>query len=173
MQPHWFVQVGIGAIVGLALPYTLKVGYYFFKLFKKTHLDGLWYNYHWSYKNKQPVIFESTWEIKRGILQSFAITACYSDSGLLYKGHIRIEGDQLMVVFGSTQHSEHPVYRFPYPIQSNCQMLHGLWLSFDHDKNIASGGAVVSRSRLTVSQAEEEIKRTLKSERHAILLRAK
>jgi hypothetical protein len=48
-----------------------------------------------------------------------------------------------------------------------------LWLSFDHDKKIASGGATLSRDELADDQVETVMKAGLKTEKNIILARVK
>lgn len=168
-EPHWLTVALISAIVGFLLPYVIKVIVFLFLRFRKNYLEGKWHHYHWTYLKNNPILIHSEWRIKKGILHRFIVQAKQIRTKLFYKGYIKIEGDGLFLVFHSNQHDEHPVYRFPYPISSNCDLIHGLWLSFDHDKKIASGGSLLSRNEIPEDKIVGLLKSKLKSEKNIIL----
>jgi len=172
-SPHWLIVALVSATIGFCIPYVLKIIYYLFLHLKKNYLEGIWYCYHWTYLNNQPILIKSDWTIKKGVLHRFIVEMKQRDTGLVYTGKIIIEGDHLLIMLDSEQYIEHPVFRFPYPIPSNCKLLYGLWLSFDHDKKIASGGATLSRDELANDQVETVMKSGLKTEKNIILVRVK
>lgn len=76
-----------------------------------------------------------------------------------YNGYLTLEGEDRIIFFGkSTTQNERVVFRFPNPLGSANDIVFGLWLSYDHDKYIASGGALLTKENLTNEQAEETLR---------------
>lgn len=127
---------------------------------KRIHfiLLGEWYGYHYSYKNGQTQMFKSTWNVKSGFFQPFKVEIVIEDI-LHYRGQIKFEGDDRIIVHGhATTQVEYPIYRFPNPLKTTGDILTGIWLSYDHDKHIAAGGAVLSRMELSEADVQKYLK---------------
>lgn len=165
------VSAFVGAVFGFILGPLLRAIY--FKVFHKPkpkHLINNWIEYHWTYKNDQPVFYKATWKIRRGLRYPFSIKVTLSD-GMVYKGHMKSEDDHLIVITDSKDHSETVIWRFPKRLPSNDSPLVGFWLSYDHDKIIATGGVVLLKNEIPEEEAKSILSRTIRDEKDIPLMR--
>jgi hypothetical protein len=124
-------------------------------------LLGSRHGYHLSHRKGVTVILESTWTITRGFLVPFRVHYRI-ETGLEYKGKFVFEGHDRIVFFGNAGDGrEHVVYRFPNPLISVGDSVTGVWLSYDNDKHIASGAALLATDKLSKAEAVEEFKRSI------------
>ena len=120
-------------------------------------LGDNWKGFHYSFKRGKPVLIESTWKITKGYMTPFKVI--WEQPELTYKGRLKLEGDDRIIVdVKAKTQNERVVFRFPNPLLSTRDIVWGLWLSYDHDKHIASGGALLTKEDLTREQAEKELK---------------
>jgi hypothetical protein len=155
-DPHWIIIAIASALAGWSLPYIGKIAYFLIRRFKKDHLEGEWFAYHWTYKKGKPVLSTSQWRIRKGVLHRFRVEYAHQD-GMAYRGYAKIERSQLIVKIHSTCNQETAQFRLTWPISSNANLLWGVWLSFDHDTKIASGAQLLSRIKLSKKDAIEAI----------------
>ena len=167
----WLAGPFVGAIIGLTLGPLWKALY--FKLLhrpKPKYLIDDWVEYHWTYKNDQPVFYTAQWKIRRGIRHPFRVNQVLSD-GMIYTGYIKTEDDNLIVMTESKDHSETITWRFPKRLPSNDKPLIGFWLSYDHDKIIATGGVILLKSKISEEQAKSILFQTIRDEAGIPLMR--
>jgi len=120
-------------------------------------LGDQWKGFHYSFKKGKPVLIESTWKITKGFLTPFKVKT--EQPELAYHGHLEPEGDDRVIIYVKAEtQNETMVFRFPNPLLSANDIVYGLWLSYDHDKHIASGGALLTKQDLTSEQVEKELK---------------
>lgn len=80
------------------------------------------------------------------------------DNTLKYKGYITFEGDDRVVFHGEgDSHTESLTYRFYNPLAKS-KVHTGIWLSFDHDRQIAAGASIFSRHDLSKDEVLERMK---------------
>ena len=149
----------VGAVMGFVLtPAIRAIWFKFFHRPKPKHLIGNWTAYHWTYLRGKPVLYRATWRIRRGFAHPFSVTAILC-GGMRYKGHIQVEEHHICVTVKSHDHAETGSFRFPHRLPSNDEPLVGFWLSYDHDKLVATGASVL----LASDMRHEEVERTLRS----------
>jgi len=113
----------------------------------KSKLVGDWHAYHCTYRNNKPTIIKSLVTIKKAFKTSYtAILKQDDESKLIYRGTVTLEKHHIVCSFRSLNHAENVVIRFPDPLGAN--KCYGIWLSYDHDQNVASGGICLSRAPL-------------------------
>lgn len=127
---------------------------------KREHFSLLgdnWKCFHYSFRHGKPELIKSTWSITSGWLTPFKVNS--KQQHLIYKGYLILEGEDRVIFCGkSTTQNERVVFRFPNPLRSASDIIFGLWLSYDHDKHISSGGALLTKEDITDEQAEQKIK---------------
>ena len=155
-----FLKALIAAVLTLVIERIPK--YLSSRRIRERHSDLLmrdWYGYHFSFKQGEPALFKSEWVITKGIMTPFKLSFAINNT-LKYNGKLVFEGDDRIIFYGkSTTQEEYVVFRFPNPIGTNIELVRGLWLSYDHDKHISSGGFLLSSQPLTDTKAEEELKK--------------
>lgn len=120
-------------------------------------LGSSWNGYHFSSKHKKPLLIQSKWSIQPGWLKPFLVT--FKQPGLTYQGHLAFESDDRIIVYlRCVEHEERMIYRFANPLKSTNDIVWGLWLSFDHDRHIASGGAILTQEELSEADAASAVK---------------
>ena len=173
-NPPWFAQILIGIVLGALLP---KIGQMLILLgnrFKINHLLGTWHKYHLSYDQGEPKLFQTTWIVQHGLFQEYKVTYKFNDKILKYKGSMRVERDQLLFVLKALYHKETVIYRIDNPLpckSSETAFLYGIWASYDHDKKIASGAALLCKDKLSETAALEKIKAKFRIADHMPLMR--
>lgn len=128
------------------------------KVRRRHPLLGQWYGYHVSFVESKPKLFRSAWRVQRSILKPFKVTYVV-EGELKYEGFLYFEGDDRIVFHGeSLNQKEHLIYRFPNPLVPGRTPIPALWLSYDQDKHIAAGAAILSQSELTDTEVRERLK---------------
>ena len=125
-------------------------------------LGDNWHGFHYTFKDGEPVFYETKWVIEKGFLVPFKCEMDFKSESLKYRGHLLLEGDDRVVFYGEPKgkgEEEYVVFRFPNRLRSATDIVCGLWLSYDHDRHIASGGALLTRKEISSKEAEEKIKR--------------
>lgn len=147
----------LAAIITLILERAPKI--YESIVIRRKHfslIGDTWKSFHYTTRKGKPEVIESDWTIKRGTLSPFKVT--FEQPGLKYKGRIIFEGDDRILVYAkATTQNETVVYRFPNPLPSNGDSVSGLWMSYDHDKNIASGGSLLTRESIAKEEAKPRL----------------
>jgi len=158
----------LGAYLG-SFSKSLKVLHYTWRyFFVKSNLEGSWHSYHWTYLKGSPVIVASKVKIKKGIFHRYTFVL-NQDTSLSYRGTGVMEADHIIFTIKGHSHEEKTICRFPNILPST-NIFYGLWLSFDHDKKIASGGIMISKDELDTNALERYIRLGIKSEKNAILM---
>ena len=163
----------MGAIVGAIFGSYNKIWnlstFIYRYFFVKTRYEGTWFSYHWTYLMHKPQIISSKLIIKKGIWSPYSFNLVQVGTNLIYNGEGRVEGSHLVLTFKATGHEERTVCRFQDILQSK-NMTSGLWLSYDHDKNVASGGIILSKTEISEPEVNMALSKNIKSERQAVLL---
>jgi len=171
-EPNWIVTALVGAVIGWAFPYIGRAVYYLCRRLEKDYLEGDWYGYHWTYKGGKPLLNKSKWRIRKGFFHRFAVRYTHQ-SGMNYRGYAEVERSQLIVKIHNGKNQETARFRVTWPIPSNARLLHGIWLSFDHDTKIASAALLLSRDELSDADAIARIKGAMRWEKDRPAMRVK
>lgn len=163
-EPSWIIVAIVGAILGWAIPLIGKFLRHLLPNSEDDYLLGDWYGYHWTYKNGQPILNTSQWKITKGRLHRLCVQYAHQD-GMAYRGYIEKERSQLVVRIHSGKNHETARFRFTWPIPSKAKLLSGIWLSFDHDTKIASGAHILSKKKLSKSDATVAIENSMSWEK--------
>lgn len=168
---NWLRDNILGALIGLIIPWVLKFLYYQLNLFKKRTLKGVWNGYHLTYYDGTFKILHSVWTIRRGVFQDYTVIAQHSN--VTYTGAIKPELNDLVITMKSTSHKEVVVYRFNNPLKSKQEIIPGIWLSYDHDINICSAAAFLSKEQLTEEELMKKFSEYFQKETGLPLMRIK
>ena len=148
----------ISAIIGLLLPYTIKVIKYIYQRTKHDNLCSQWYSYSLMTDNSCPKIFEGLVEINKGIFSLYKTTLY--ENGLTYRGTIQIENNHLLMIQSTSIESrkETSCIRLDYSAYNMRNNLHGYWLLYDSDNQISCATIILSKDKLTQEEAMQEMK---------------
>jgi hypothetical protein len=164
-EPNWIVTCVVGAILGVLATYFAPALGYPFRRLKKSPLERLWYEYHFSYLGGRLVLRQAKLKVRKGILSRYVVTFDHERSEavqpggpfgakeLSYKGSLKYEHDHILLALDGVSHEESLSYRFINKIPSNDSVLPGIWMSYDHDLNPASGTAILSKDQLSPDDA--------------------
>lgn len=161
--PPWPYLVLLGGFTGLIFrvgpAFIQNTVVFIWRYFKvKPPVLGTWHSYHCTYRKDQPMEIKSTIEVRRGFRTQFvAILRQEDTSNLSYKGTVVREKNHLVFSFGSVNHAENVVARFPEPLGGNWDNLYGIWLAYDHDQHVSSGGILLTKAPINNSSLIEEI----------------
>jgi hypothetical protein len=154
MKSNDLILLLLGAVaafvVQLALPALWRFMCFVWRYFTdESPLLGHWHAYHCTYRGNRPTVIKSVVTVRKGINTPYVAALRQDDaSQLVYRGVVSRERHHLIFHFDSLQHAENVIARFPEPLGPGCTTLYGIWLSYDHDQNIASGGMLLSRQPL-------------------------
>lgn len=157
-RPHWLAVIFIGTVIGYLLPHLLRSVAYIFLYFKGHPLVGTWHEYHWSFVNDVQKLVTGKWVIKRGYFHKLVVKFT-TDVGrpLRYKGHIILEKGHMVAILKGVSHDEHLFCRFIEPVPSNATRVGGLWMSYDHNRNICCSPSLLSSEELNEEAARSDI----------------
>jgi len=163
-QPNWMVSATVGALIGAIFTDYKGIALYPFRRLKRTKYCGEWEEYHWSWIDGKKRMFHAHFEITRGLISQYSVKVSFPTSAsdspsvpkekvLSYDGSLFLEEGHVLIDLRASSHVESSRYRFPdwVPSSENCVV--GLWLAFDHGHLIASGGALLSKEKMSRSQA--------------------
>jgi hypothetical protein len=180
-QPNWIIVIIIGAVVGAVVSQYWTVIFYPVKILKTDSLRGRWYDYHFTFVHGKRYLAESIVRIRRGILSERSVFVQDQDlvrysgdidpnrrDGLTYKGTVQIEGPHLIVKLRATSHKELLVFRLINRLPSNTSIIPGVWMSFDHELNPTAGVMMLSREKMTSSDATNMLLELSRTERGAV-----
>jgi hypothetical protein len=180
-QPNWIVVTIIGAVAGAIVSQYWSIIFYPVKLLKADALGGGWYDYHFTFVHGKRYLAESIVRVRRGILADRSVYVQDQDlvrysggidpnrkDGLNYKGGIQVEGPHLIVKLRATSHRELLVFRLINRLPSNASIIPGVWMSFDHELNPTAGVMVLSRERMTSSDATTMLLEISRTDRGAV-----
>jgi hypothetical protein len=180
-QPNWIIVIIIGAVVGAVVSQYWTVIFYPAKLLRTDSLSGDWYDYHFTFVHGKRYLAESIVRIRRGKLTDRSVRVQDQDlvrysggidtdrkDGLAYKGTTYIEGPHLIVKLHAISHRELLVFRLVNRLPSNASIIPGVWMSFDHELNPTAGVMVLSRERMTSSDATDVLLGLSRTERGAV-----
>jgi len=170
-ESHWMLTLIGGGLVGAAAPYAVELGRYLYRRLGRGLLLGKWWEYHATYKNSMPLIDETKWSIRRGYRSPFKVLCEQSNAKVTYKGSIVYFGEYLDVTLTSTNRDGRVMLRYPKLVSWRSDQLCGLWLSVDHDNNIAAGSTVLSRKQLSQDEVLPLIKASIQSDGNLPLVR--
>lgn len=172
-DPNWIVLMLLGAVVGTIVSSYDKIWrvikYAYKNVTEKSHIEGDWFGYHWTYKDNKPFLVYSNIKISKGIWHQYKVELTQKNTTLTYDGFGTTEGSDIVITFMSKKHPERLSARFPYILASK-DRTYGLWLSYDHDRKIASGVIVLSTKEIPDDQVAKEIKLGVKSEKDIALI---
>jgi hypothetical protein len=167
-QPSWIIVLALGAVAGTAIDKYGGILLYPFRLLRKDHYTGEWWEYHLSYLQGHRTLRQSKLAIRHGLRTGVrradfwhipAGATSDNQKEISYKGTLRIEGNQLLIELDATSHKEYLVYRFFNRIPTNAEVIPGIWMSYDHDSNPAAGAAILTNKPMDLDDAEREILR--------------
>ena len=163
-EPHWFIKILIGLIVGLILPYIIRALNWPFLFFKKHVLRRLWWEYHYSTIDNEDKVYEGALRIRSGLSGSLVFRMVQEDSKLKYRGRVTCElgSDQFVLIGKSTDKSneEHMLWRFHYPIKSKAErIITGVVASYNHDKKPYVAIAILTKDRIGTDEASLVLKK--------------
>lgn len=184
-QPHWLIKILIGIVLGALLPQAGKMTILLISRLKKNSLLGKWYKYHVSYREGASQLFETEWIIKRGFFKPYKVIYKYDGRTLLYNGSMEFERGHLLFILRALSHPETVICRTTYPLPlansslsgkptsptqaqnknayRDSYMMYGIWMSYDHDIQIASGATLMCREPI---EDKDEALRKLKNRFH-------
>lgn len=178
-QPTWYWSILLGAIIGTItasiLGHTNKAilfpVFLFNYFFKKSAFVGDWHVYHWSYLHGKPELIKSFAKIRRGLIHTYTVSLKQDvESKLSYKGVVGIEKDQLIVSFKSRNHQENLVVRLRHPLGTTSDKIMAIWLGYDHEGDVASGGLLLSKKELEIDDAKSKISGGIEKAPNATLM---
>ena len=160
MDVALILKAAIGAILTLAFEWLPKI-YGSWQIRRKHFaLLGTWKGFHYTFENGKPALIPTNWRISKGL--STAFKAHMEEPGLSYNGKLVFEGDDRLIIYlQSTTHNETMVFRFQNPLNSNKNPVVGLWLSFNLDKVITSGAAMLQNNELEPDLAAKFLKENI------------
>ncbi|MCF2502735.1 hypothetical protein L0663_05055 [Dyadobacter sp. CY107] len=172
-EPNWIVTLFLGAAVGAVFGSYSQLWnlltFVYRRFFVVMRYEGTWYSYHWTYIQHEPKIVFSIVDIRKGIWSPYRFKLTQRGTNLIYKGTGRVEGSHLIFNFRATGHEERTICRFQ-DILTSLDVTAGLWLSYDHDKNVASGAIILSQNEIPAEDIERTIRSSFKRERDSILI---
>lgn len=114
-------------------------------------LEGKWYGYHFSRRNRLPILRREMCSIKRIGSKKYLITL--SSEGE-YRGYLTKERGHIIIhLEGTGDYGSHFDLRMEEPIPEN-KIVAGLWVSFDFDGRIIAGPEILSRDMLSDDEAK-------------------
>lgn len=155
-QPSWIVTTLVGVIAGYLVPYFVRVLLYLVSRFQHTPLDGKWYAYRFTNRDKGLQLQHNTWRIRRGYSTKYVVESFYE--GLkdpVYKGNVSLERNFWLVKLKAVKHDEEVQIRLFAPIPTQDIYTWGLSLAVDFLGNPISRPFVISRRELTDEEAED------------------
>ena len=161
--PSWQPTPIGGVLLGLILPF---VGAFFVRIivflwhltFSKDVITGNWYAYHWTYVKHKPQAVQSLVQIKKGIKNRWRFILKQNIySAIAYKGTINPENQHLICACRSVTFPETTYIRLSHPLGTKCETMVGVWMSYDHDKNPASGAILLTRNEITIQDAVDSL----------------
>ena len=180
-QPNWIIVTIIGAVVGALVSQYWTIIFYPARLLKADTLGGDWYDYHFTFLHGKRYLAESIVKVRRGMLADRSVYVQDQDlvrysggidpnrkDGLSYKGSVQVEGPHLIMKLRATSHREVLVFRLINRLPSNASIIPGVWMSFDHELNPTAGVMVLSRERMTPSDATTMLLEISRTERGAV-----
>jgi hypothetical protein len=165
-QPTWLWSIIIGGVFGVMITFLfghvnkviLLPIYAFNFFFKKSAFVGDWHVYHWSYLHGKPELIQSFAKTRRGLIYPYTVILSQkTESELKYKGVVDVEKDQLIISFKSDDHQENLIIRLRHPIGKSAEKILAIWLGYDHEGDVASGGLLLSKKELSKDEAKVEI----------------
>lgn len=170
-EPHWLIVSIIGAMIGFILPYAKKAIVVLLRYFTDYHIEGAWYEYHWSLIDNNPELKREHWKVKKGIFERLKVVAkSIPSEKLVYKGKIYQERNHLIAIFKATTHTEEVFCRLSNPVPTNDNIITGLWLALDYNRKIISGSLVLSRDELTEEEVQKHLDKNIIVRDQAFLL---
>ena len=149
------LKAAIAAILTLAIEWMPRV-YEAWKIRSKHFalLGDNWKGFHYTFRKGEPVLIQSNWKISKGLTTAFKVHM--EQPHLPYKGHLVLEGDDRVIIYlKSITHNETMIFRFPNPLNSDDEVVFGLWLSFSLDRTITSGAAMLTKKEIALEQARD------------------
>jgi len=148
----------ISALIGLALPYTIKFIIYLYRRKKQDNLCSQWYSYSLMIEDDSPKIFEGTVKISKGVFSLYK-SKIY-ENGLLYKGNVFIENNHILMIHKTNieSRSETACIRLDYSAYNMQNRLHGYWLSYDSENHISCSAIILSKERIIEREVLAEMK---------------
>lgn len=171
-EPHWLVSALVGAALGGLFPYLFRVISVLLKRLRKLHIEGEWHEYHTTYLNTHPIVYETKWIIKKGWLKQFEVYVIQPETKMSYMGEVKTERGQLLVNMACPDFGVSVQLRYNNPLASKDQLL-GLWLSFDHDIRISSGATILTRNKLSANEALRIMREKFENEPKMPLMKLK
>lgn len=169
MNPY--VSIILGAVAGYIFPYIIKIVLYPFKRFTKTAVCGKWFCYLWWDNGIEIDFAKMNVNINRGIMNDYKIT-CY-DETTYFVGKCYIEDYNLCIEMKDTDafRITSTYHRYELGTEDLKNSLYGFWLSFDANKKVSCGGAMLLRDELSNKTVEKIINDNFIIERDVPLLR--
>lgn len=171
MNPY--ISILLGAIAGYILPYIIKIFIYFFKRFSTNVICGKWFCYLW-WDNATEIKFaKMTVFIKKGIINEYKIDCI--DETAHFKGNCYIEDNNLCIEMKATDAVQitSTYHRYELGTRDLRHTLYGFWLSYDANKKVSCGGAILKRSEISNESVEEIINDNYIIDKNVPLLRLK
>lgn len=168
-----YVSIFLGALVGYLFPYAIKVVVYSFKRFSKNIICGKWYCYLW-WDNASEIEFAKMDVcIKRGIINEYKIS--YKDETVKFVGTCYIEDNNLCVEMKATDVVQvtSVYHRYELGTRDLRHSLYGFWLSYDANKKVSCGGAMLLRNEISNELVEKVVSDNYIIEKDIPLLRLK
>lgn len=75
-----------------------------------------------------------------------------------------------MILFDSVDHIESLIVRFRSPLGKACHQLPAMWLGYDHNGEVASGGMLLTRNELDEMVVKHEISKHIDNPSTATLM---
>ena len=159
------IEIIFGGIAGAAIPFALtkfpelmtvrKIRRKYFSLV------GDWKGFHYTCMGGKALLIKGDWKIKPGLINPFVVD--YKQKDLYYTGSLTLDGDDRAIINTKSQTQNETLrYIFRNPLNTKKDIIPGIWLSYDHDKSIASGGAILTQKNLTKAQAHKILKDCMK-----------
>lgn len=147
----------ISALIGLCLPYIFAASKCLIKRCSKNNLCGEWFSYSLLMENNVPKLVDGKVKISKGVFSLYK--TLWVENGLKYKGQLQIENNHLILLQQTNNEfrTETSCIRIDCSHYSNYNCWHGFWLSYDSDNYICCGPIILSKEKLPLDTASDEL----------------
>lgn len=155
----WFSLTAAGFLASVIFDAIRKraVAVYIKKT-RSTALDGEWYCYHATRKNKEiSLLIESCWSISTSATSDFAVkTYKHGDepSKASYQGEGKLDGRAAVVIqFSSSDGREISIFRCELPFVGS-EYVAGLWMGVDYTHTMMTSYFLLARKQIGIDEAK-------------------
>ena len=155
------IRMIFAAIISVTLGYLVHLCIRIVSFIKRrratTGICGKWYAYDWWEDENEVTLQKKQGTIRKGLLSEYRVRFTNENHSMSYKGTASVEANQYLCVKTKADDAlvEPKISRFNLPMAEHRELLFGLSLFFDFDKNVSCGAVILSRHELSDEQVKE------------------